>query len=170
MTGQGTYTDLDYLAWTIARFGADLDRWPDEDRRALKHLIDSSSDASRMLEEARAVDRLLDMAPDVRASEDLVSRIVAAAARDRGHIDADVIRFRPRAKSGTAEPWRRNWTWPSAAVLAASLLLGLYIGAAGFIDPALTNGVDVALLDDSIASAFPELSFEEHITLSEDFL
>lgn len=169
MTGQRTNIDLEHLEWTLARFGADLERWPDEDRRALEPLIRSSSDASRMVEEARALDRLVDMAPSGVEGRDLVGRIVETARTDRDHLDAQVIHLPPRRNSGRPQ-WQKDWTWPSAALLAASLLLGLYIGATGLVDPAHTNGFDVASAEDSIASALPGFSFEEDITLSEDFL
>ena len=91
MTEKGTHTDLEYLAWTVARFGADLDRWPDEDRRALKHLIDSSPEASRMLEEARAVDRLLDM---MRTAVNVAgdSMVTSVIANSEGMMDKEQFR------------------------------------------------------------------------------
>lgn len=169
MTDNETNGDLRRLEQALDLYGANLARWPNDERRALEPLIAKSNTARRMVGEARAVDRLLDMAPATVAREDLVNRIVEKAKADRGHSGAKVIRFRPGALAARAG-WRANWTWPSAALLAASLLLGLYVGATGLVDPQLTTGFDVASANDPFANAFPELSFEEDITLSEDFL
>ena len=169
MTRQGTNIDLERPEWTLTRFGADFERWPDEERQTLEPLIMSSSDACAMLEEARALDKLLDMAPVAAETAELKNKILDAAKAELTRSEPLIIPFRPRQNLG-AGVWRTSWTWPSVAALAASLVFGIYIGANGLIDPALTNGFDVASAEESIASALPGFSFDEDVTLSEDFL
>ena len=91
----------------LAAYGADPARWPAGDRNDLSRLIDSSEENFR---DARSVDRLLQhaSAPELRFG-----------AGDR------VIR---RVNALRAAAHRPVLRWTAAVPLAASLLLGIYLG------------------------------------------
>ena len=95
------------LRGVLAAYGADPARWPAGDRKDLSHLIDSSEEDYR---DARDVDRLLQLAsaPDLRSG-----------AGDR------VIRHVHALRAAAHRPVLR---WTAALPLAASLLLGIYLG------------------------------------------
>lgn len=92
----------------LAAYGADPARWPAGDRNDLSHLIDGSREDYL---EALEVDRLLQVAtaPDL---------CMGAADRVIRHIHAlPAVSHRPVLR------------WTAALPLAASLLLGIYLGA-----------------------------------------
>ena len=73
--------NLALLESTLERYGADRTRWPADMRRQLAGLLGTSKEAQRLVSEAAALDRLLDMAPslsDARGKA-LAVRIVSAA-------------------------------------------------------------------------------------------
>jgi hypothetical protein len=102
-------------------------------------LLAADSDAQRLLREERALDRLLDLAPRPKLSEDaLARRIVAAAvgeARARRHRSL-FSRVREADASAFVRATARDAGWPAAALMAASLLLGVFAGTTGALDPA----------------------------------
>ncbi len=118
----------------LQSYGADRTRWPEAERQ--RPGMGESED------DARAIDRLLSLAsvPDVPdgAAARLMQRI---AAEPQG---AEIIAFRPRAK-----PWS-IMRYVAALPLAASLALGIYLGAQGSLDFMLPTAVtgEVALGDD----------------------
>ncbi len=99
--------DSERLRDVLAAYGSDTARWPAGDRRDLLHLIDSSEEDYL---DARAVDRLLQLAgaPELRFG-----------AGDR------VIRHVNALRAAAHRPVLR---WTAALPLAASLLLGIYLG------------------------------------------
>jgi hypothetical protein len=119
--------------------GADRTRWPARERLRFAGVISEDETAARLVAEAEALDRLLDRAP--RASEAgidaLKERIVAAALRSQRPQLAAVSggKLSP-GKAGLGQLRRPQWMasfgeWPAAAVLAASLVLGVMLGSAG---------------------------------------
>ena len=130
--------DLDGLERLAAAYGGDLDRWPAQHRRAAASLVEGSPEARRRLAEAMALDRLLDRAsaPDPLRHAALTDRIVAAATTV-GRPTAIVVPLpvRREAARGPAaispRPTRGRFGSVSqaAAVLAASLMLGVTLGA-----------------------------------------
>lgn len=132
--------DLETLERVLATFGADRDRWPAAERLRLAPLIAESTEARRMMAEARALDRLLDKAPAVsRQRQDaLAARIVTEiGGRDAAPVRSggEVISLGDRSRGGgTASsrvarpPFGRPRPSPVAALLAASLVGGLVLG------------------------------------------
>lgn len=142
-SGAWTLERLDRL---VAAYGGNARRWPDTDRDGLAVFLAGSPEARRRMAEATALDALLDSgaAVETKADTRLLERIVAAAAAERGSaIEARVVvpfRPRPMVQARRATGW--NVRWREASLLAATLLVGLYIGAAGIADRVFTGDGD----------------------------
>lgn len=70
-------------------YGADLSRWPAHERAFAESLIAANPAARAVLEDAAALDALLDASPRVTPSADLTARVLAAAPKrkaSRGHL------------------------------------------------------------------------------------
>ncbi len=128
-------TGVGALEQVLERFGSDRTRWPAPVRRDFAGLLTSSAEAKARLREAEALDRLLDLAPepeiDTRA---LADRIVAAAAAERPAVAPPEIRA---AGATGARAAATRIEWPAAALLAASLVLGMFVGLNGTFDTAV---------------------------------
>lgn len=143
--------DLDALESLLEVYGADRTRWPARERLRFAGFISEDADARRLISEAAALDRLLDSAP--RVSEDrehaLKERIVAAALRTSEPRFA-VVAAGGQGEANELPAWKRRPAltsmlkrlpvrseWPAAAVLAASLVLGVMLGSAGTFQPTM---------------------------------
>lgn len=143
------------LAGLLDAWGGSPERWPPETRRRIEAIVGMEPDAQRMLAEARAVDRLFDLGRDADAAlpaarrSALANRIVAAAiadARSAANCAA------PALNEGRVVPLQRTprtrpipairGEWRAAALMAASLLLGVYLGGAINMAPALQDIAD----------------------------
>lgn len=118
-------------------YGADLDRWPANEREAAVAYLDADPDAPVWLADAQSLDQLLDLAPPMAPSAALREQIIACA---------------PRASRGG---WRRSGAWVSGAGLAAACVLGVVAGAnlSGVYleDPASEVAVEAATVFDGTA-------------------
>ncbi|MGD9868316.1 MAG: hypothetical protein AB7U38_10005 [Hyphomicrobiales bacterium] len=136
------------LEHVLAVYGANSGRWPDAERASLRELCARDPQAKGLLDEASALDRLLDAAPAGNASAALQARIVAAAAAESGARVVPIDSFRERRAAGGGLSLRRGGFWPAAA-LAASFAFGIYLGTTsvgtGMLDAAM--GGDVAMSD-----------------------
>lgn len=161
MKNDATHQDLlAQLERTLDAYGADSARWPEGRKTGLAPLIAASPDAQAMVREAAALDRLLmrDRAEAENVpSVALMSRILAAARTDdmsqeprspAGEVIALPHRAAPAARRaaekggfGVADGWK---AWPAVGMLAASLLLGVYIGSSGSLNAAVASFTDVA--------------------------
>jgi anti-sigma factor RsiW len=124
----GSHSLLAQLEAVLAIHGARAERWPQEMRARLSAFVEEDRAAARLLAEARALDRLLNAAPDPSPPHGLEARILAAA-------------FQPRQRPVPVRTVRAMW--PEATLLAASLFIGIVIGLSGTAMPALQ---DVALI------------------------
>jgi hypothetical protein len=134
MTNEETRkTEIEALSALLDVCGADRTRWPARERLRFAGLIVEDDTARRLVSEARALDRLLDAAP--RVSEDrqekLAERIVTTAItqgrgaqRGRSGVGSTVVPLQ-------RVPARKSSVWQAAALLAASLLLGIVMGTSG---------------------------------------
>lgn len=160
--------ELAALSRLIEASGADRTRWPAPDRLRFAGLLKSSPEARRILAEAAALDRLLDMAPRVPESRhaELADRIAArarslpqqavadgaprvaseaASGQAAGHAAhhgapgvTDLAAVRSvRARAGGQPAWTGRSGWQAAGLLAASLVLGIALGGAGLLAPAV---------------------------------
>lgn len=165
--------EIEALGVLLDRYGADRTRWPAPDRLRVAPLLKESSEARRLLAEAAAFDRLLDLAPTVAAErqaalvDGIVARAlrtpaaagpgvgVAAASSDRDHRPAsparagDVTAVRSGRRAGRPMPrFGSSAAWPAAALLAASLVLGIFAGSNGLL-PSATFGLTTSAASDT---------------------
>ena len=146
---------LDRLCEVVAAYGSDRARWPDADRLRLGAFAMSDERARTMLREARAMDQLLAVADDsdvVATPADLLlgDKVTAAiaeagnaaVAETRAPATADIVSLEQRRRRATAPtkpaPVPRGAEdgqfWVAVAALAASLVLGVFVGATGYVD------------------------------------
>lgn len=124
----------DRLEQLIASYGADPARWPVAER--------GKPTAIAGIEDARAIDRILDFASEPVMPDGATSRLLQ---RLEERPAAEVVPFRPRNAQ------RPGFIRYAAALpLAASLALGIYLGAMGTLDALLPTAVtgDVAATED----------------------
>ncbi len=128
MTDKHTAANILTLSRLLDVYGAGRTRWPAAERLRFAPLLATDAEADRLVREAAAFDRLLDLAPRLAPEREraVAQRIIAAAIANR-RAPAQAL---PRVVQGRTPVWR------AAALLAASLLVGVF---AGF---ALTAGLD----------------------------
>jgi hypothetical protein len=140
MTHDRSKSGLDELQSLLETYGADMRRWPQTARARTEAVLDADRQAARMLAEAKALDAVLARAP-LPAPERhaaLAERIVAEA-RSRtpevagaGRSSGIVIPWPRAARRAAREPVAaiaHTAPWRAAGLLAASLALGVFIGA-----------------------------------------
>lgn len=159
--------DREALERLLDIYGADRTRWPARERLRFASVISDDAQAAKMLAQAQALDRLLDQAtPAGNASlEALKGRIMAAALAERPALGGSVgavqphgggasvtslsaVRERRAARSSAVTGFGE---WPAAAVLAASLVLGVMLGWGGAFTGTMTQMAQVAGLEDARA-------------------
>jgi hypothetical protein len=123
------------LKEVLATYGADPAHWPVAER---SRLLSSMAEVPSLAAEAAEIDLVLARAASLSVPAHLAARIKAVSG---GAAPAAVVHI--------PTPGRASWSsWVSAAALAASLVLGVYIGLAGnsnrLLDP------DSAEIDDPI--------------------
>ena len=147
ITSKGT--GIDAFERMLDTFGSDRTRWPAPARRDFASLVTTSGEAGARLKEAEALDRLLDLAAPPRIDTSaLAARIVAAA-----EAEASAARAVPAAAGTPATRTRKLFErhngrrpaaetpWAAVALLAASLVLGIFTGFSGAFDPAVRTVV-----------------------------
>jgi hypothetical protein len=152
-------------------YGGDRTRWPADARAAAAQLVARDVKAQDLLAEAEALDRLLGRAPlpSLAKEAELADRIVAAAQRT-----PRLVRINEAAKAPDAAAPATATQVPvashrragfvradlrKAAVLAASLFAGLYLGHSNLPQQFFT-GSDVAADRYNMALADP---FDEDV-------
>lgn len=133
-------SDQDRIATLLAAYGSDLSRWPPDGRAAVAAL--PADERAALLREDWALDRLIvdaaeagDQSPP---SDDLIARILAAApaqeiAEPRNQSSGEVVALRvaksadPAVSTVGGRPVR-DWV-AAAALMAASLALGIFVGS-----------------------------------------
>lgn len=153
------------LQQLLEAHGADRSRWPAAERLRFAPLIASNVQAKVALSEAAALDRLLDSAPTVSIEREraLARRIVAAASAPplrAGRAGSNVVALRRNPASNFATAIRH----PAAALMAASLVLGIVVGSSGAISPAVTYLAELTGLSDEE----PELALASDVLPSGD--
>ena len=149
IAGQLASEPLGELAHLLDAWGGTPARWPPLVRERIGQIVAAEPGGQALLAEARALDRLLDPDRETAAPvpHGLVDRIMTAALADAptGRRTADRLpakmitlptRPRPQAAPVTRGQWR------AAGLMAASLLLGIYIGGAVNLAPALQDLAD----------------------------
>ncbi len=152
---------MERLAEVVAAYGGDSARWPAPDRALLCAFVDADPDAKQLVGHGAAFDRLLDLAATdavgegarrARLADHLMAHVGQTAARERTaqHPTPGVIAF--PARSSTPAPRAtiaRDQhgpppNWMLGAALAASLVLGVIVGASGIVEPAATGMTELA--------------------------
>jgi len=118
---------FEQFKYFLDAYGANLARWPIEQRIAAQAFIVSSSAAAAALAEARRLDAVLDLAAmprDELGERRLVARLAAQIGRPAQRVAGDFIDrlFSP--------------VWSRAAVVAAMALLGIVTGVIEIEQPA----------------------------------
>lgn len=177
-------TALSELDGLLLTWGGDESRWPVAVRARISVLAQQGPAARRLIDEARALDRVLDAVRDApahlsRAKTDaLTSRIMAAATntgtaigssrtaaltpRDAGsdNVVAFPLRPRPAITRGPSPVG-----WQAAGLIAACLLAGVYLGGTFNMLPVLQELAEAAgitsTVDPTIASLGDDLSDED---------
>jgi len=147
------------LIQVIEAYGANPERWPIEDRQ-LADLL-GSEDEVTCLAEARLLDASLATAKSPDWNSDLQALILVKAAAtpqikahaaDDAPAEAKIDDFNIKALSrparSTHQTSRDIFRLPEAAMLAASLLIGVWAGGSGLLETTLSN-VDIALISQS---------------------
>jgi len=142
--------DREALERLLDIYGADRTRWPARERLRFAGVISEDKTAARMLAEADALDRLLEQAPRASSAdvEALKERIMAAALRAKAPQLAVVAGGKgPAVKVAAARPalaarFARG-EWRAAAMLAASLVLGVMLGSTGRLDSTFQQVAEV---------------------------
>lgn len=147
MNDETIHRDLEAFRAVLDAFGADRRRWPAGSVARWDALLRRSAAARRLLAEAAAFDRLLDEAdggearrPADRALADrILTAAVAKSPAKPAALPDNVTVLRPRTAAPAKPPVHRRAEWRAAALLAASLLSGLYIGQQGLGDELLSS-------------------------------
>ena len=149
--------EIEALAALLESHGADRTRWPARDRLRFAQMLAEDAEARRLLAEATALDRLLEFAPapSPEHEQEVGARILAMAQGQARSTAA-----RPQEKSGARLHAPRSGLrlLPAAALLAASLLVGVFAGSSGVLDSLLDaagiRAADVrqATLDDDLGA------------------
>lgn len=118
-------------------YGADRMRWPMGDR-GYDPLSGSAAEA-----EARAIDKMLSLATVPDVPDGAIARLMDRIGNEPQA--GQVIAFQPRVR----RPFLMRYA--AALPLAASLALGIYLGAQGSLDFMLPTALtgDVALIEDT---------------------
>jgi hypothetical protein len=121
------------LQVVLDAYGADPRRWPQGDRRDLAEMLKA---IPQQVSEARQFDQVLSTATAPAGEPASFDAILSAIASDAPRQE-NVVLFRSPAPSRRAVPIR----WLAAVPLAASLALGIYVGATGSLDAFLPTSV-----------------------------
>jgi hypothetical protein len=157
---------MEQLQETLGLAGANAARWPATSRARLAAFVESDAEAGSLFAEAKALDKILSHAPGGSPSPAAEARILAAAAALPQNAFAPVEggSFVGGGRNGTlARAYRmvpRPSLWGGAALMAASLVLGIYIGATGEAMPALRGMAFLASSDEDAGIAFSGSLFE----------
>ncbi|HXF53373.1 MAG TPA: hypothetical protein VNK52_04545 [Hyphomicrobiaceae bacterium] len=165
--------ELEALGRVLDAFGSDQSRWPAGAADRFRSLLVEVPAARALVAEARALERVLDRAPrpSREAMDAMADRIVAAAAGSSGQRErsAPVGGARVIALPAVLKQVRRGvaadrTVWQTAALLAACLVAGVYLGASPAVAPVVQDfaeSLGVAGDLDSTAYALFDESLEE---------
>jgi hypothetical protein len=177
--------DREALERLLDIYGADRTRWPARERLRFAGIVGEDEVAARMLAEADALDRLLAQAPraSVADVEALKERIMAAALRSGAPQLAVVASGKPGSATSAPLAARRapfiarfaRGEWPAAAMLAASLVIGVMLGSTGTFDTTMRQMAEASGLStaaDNVNTDSSQLALGEEIEgqSDEDFL
>ncbi len=135
--------DLARLGQILEAYGADPQAWPAAERDAALALLGCSAEARALRERAARLDRLLDQAPALEPSPELMARVLAAA-------NQAAPSWRRRLGAWTLVLWPFGPVWRPATALALAALFGVTLGTVAPL-PGIAGGDDRALLVEDIS-------------------
>ncbi len=173
---------LQRLKEVLDIYGARSELWPEADRARLLEIISQDRRAHSLFLEAKAFDSLIQTVPDIKVPEELNLRILSSVLKTERSDNAtpDVPRnnvvplFSNRQGRLPFKATRK--ILPTAALMAASLLIGVYIGYSDLstISPLGDATTEVAVLEATEQNEFSNLlmeqSMEESLSFTEDLL
>jgi hypothetical protein len=177
--------DREALERLLDIYGADRTRWPARERLRFAGIVGEDKVAARMLAEADALDRLLEQAPRASGAdvEALKERIMAAALRSGAPQLAVITSGKIGSAKAVPLAGRRaplitrfaRGEWPAAAMLAASLVIGVMLGSTGTFDTTMQQMAEATGLStaaDNVNTDSSQLALGEEIEgqSDEDFL
>ncbi|MGI9415846.1 MAG: hypothetical protein ACR2PM_19375, partial [Hyphomicrobiales bacterium] len=114
MTGKETEKRARLQA-VLDAYGADAARWPERDRTELADLMAHDAGISQAVDDAGALDRLLDRATAPRAGDGAAARVLSTVSED---AEGAVVRLGAarRRDGGAAMVWR-HMAWPAAGLM-----------------------------------------------------
>ncbi len=126
----------------LDRHGRQPENWPAERREEMLRLCTENPQARALLAEAEALDALLHATAAPPAAPDLAAHVLrraAAASAEGRHAETP---FHPAVPFPAANDNRPVMRWLAAGWLAASLLIGIWLGLSGriIVPPALLDG------------------------------
>ena len=116
------FMELAQFETLVDTYGADAEAWPADEREQALALLERSGDARRLLDEAAALDALLDEAPGLEPCAALRQQVLDAAPGPR------TSRLR-RLDRWTEKLWPFTPRWQPAVAMAAAGVLGVVLGA-----------------------------------------
>lgn len=128
------------LAEILAAYGADPARWPVSERRGLEAVLQRQPE---LLAEALEIDRVLAQATPPQAPAGAKARLLARLAETPQQVN--VVTLGP----ARAKPRSSVWSWGTAAALAASFAVGIFLGNTTNFANFRTDS-DVVEIDDPI--------------------
>ena len=155
-------------------YGGDRTRWPAEARAAAAQLVARDAKARRTLAEAESLDRVLERAPlpSLAVEAALAERIVAAAQRSPRIVkiaggQSSVVSL----PDGQALPPQRSASWKlgrlrevrAATLLAASLMVGIFIGISNVPQSVVPALADLAGTDQGAYSLAQVEPYDEDV-------
>lgn len=165
---------IEGLAHLLDVYGANRARWPARERLRYSGFVAEDPDARRMIAEAYALDRVLDMAPVPQPAnlDDLTARIMASAGAYAEPARGGVVPLRPRTLPKSRTFNDSILGWPAAALLAASLVLGVFVGTSGVIDGPMQSIASISTSDTDSDDDGTRLAFgsDETANIEEDLL
>jgi len=133
----------------VDAYGADPARWPDAERAAALRFLANDVRAKAWLDEARALDGLLDAGRDAVGAEEEQARHWRVLTRMLMKPATNVVAF-PRRHAAPAAPRRvLPWLWTGIGLAAciAGATVGTKVGLSSMDDVRAQRVLDLAQLD-----------------------
>ena len=140
MSGDGNLAEFREL---LDMYGSRPEGWPADRREEMLRLCAENPRARALLAEAKALDAVLRETVVPPAAPDLAARLLqrAATTPQMRHAGATARKTAPQSAANDNRPVMR---WLAAGWLAASLLIGIWLGLSGriIVPPSLIGGSD----------------------------
>ncbi len=158
-------SSLERLKSVLEAYGANPDRWPDDERDELLAVLRGNAEAGGQQDREQALDAVLNnvkVSLPSHALRNNILKITTPAAP--AEMEAKVVPFhKPEL---TRHAIRPMLSWQTAALLAASLLIGVWIGAGEIGGTLVSESLDIA----SLQSGTDAYSFDIGLSEAEDLL